>query len=359
MVLLFLNDLAKGTPDKTVQEALEIVCGKDGLLRWTRACEPGGAPASFGFVECADPTVAGRLLRVTEFRQDGTDKNPGMFSIVVDASHSVACRAAADGIEDNLFDLQQKVVAILAAGAQTARDGNETKSKSQSEEYERLVTKALRLEPRPDNVDDDMWEQITSFRHMQARYEVSEDQKRKVLLQRLVAKARSSASPAQHLNRPFTQKNPESCAQDLQEEPLRSTQEKAEPVNVSLKLKPSKAKEAVISEDRVQEDSEEVDQYSTKKRKLVPINFTDEEKRVGMTVSELQKDIDTKQIEVITRHVEDALGEIDASLIGHLHTIVRQNATVAKLTEEVREILEEDAANFAAALLSDIGKIAS
>jgi len=321
VVQLYIDGLQPSLSEATLQDVLRQCCGNK-FESWIRIKSNDGALAGSGFLRLIDYESAAVVMKIME----GSD-----MTIIPDSSFSNVCQAEFENTTVNdefkneiLKQLEEDPLKVLE---QDIEDGTPMESQIQSR---------LRLGPRQDYMSDEFWEDLKAFRYTQAKNEVLEDQERERIVYSLMEKLKTSRIRV-------VQEAPQVKVQEPQvvvvKEHVKPTIVEAtavpqlEEMAIKLDIKP---KRQVIEV----EDDEDDDENQGKKRKLVPIEFSN-------TSEKNARDVKAN----IAKHVETHLGESESSLVDFVFELVGKNKTREDMKSELEDVFDEDTDKFIDAIM--------
>jgi len=205
------------------------------------------------------------------------------------------------------------------------------------------VSAALRLDPKPDSMDDVVYEDVRNFRLAQARHEVSEDEKWRREIRKAAdafRRERDAQKTERDAKRSKARAQQGATGEDAAEDILgvektnsqgRSQGNKAEAQNDIEKDFPKEDKKEVKSE--VAEGVEKGKMDDSK----------DESANEAKDNKENEEEMEEERRKVVCGQMEKYLGEPEPKLVQHLLDLLRKGVEREDLVKEVRSILEEDA----------------
>lgn len=240
------------------------------------------------------------------------------------------------------------------------KTSDEKQSKCSSKTEEKIV---LDLGEKPLDVTQEIWLDIIKFRHMQAENEIVNDNKRKDLVmkevgtleaereeRRLASEAPSKPSADSRKTRPESAPiaKPEIVDFTLKKDT------KLGNLNMKFETKASKRSKGALVAGQEAEEEEE-----SKRRKLVPLEYTEEERAAARTVAERIADVAARitqsaategagksVVGKIKELVTNYLGEADQSLVDFVSGKIKSGAKAEEIEAGLRDVLDEDAVEF-------------
>lgn len=139
------------------------------------------------------------------------------------------------GEKDTSIDKTKPPAEEKAAKEERKKVGGGKRNPGYSEEVsEEEIKEVIRLEPRPDDMADEIWNDIVEFREMQAKHEILNDRKRKNILLKEVQKLRD-AREKERKEKEKEEQEKLALTQQPKEEVVKETKKEPEVIDYTLK----------------------------------------------------------------------------------------------------------------------------